>query len=696
MKLYARIAALFILTAGATLGAGQTQPPVPQPPTFKVEVDYVEVDALVTDQRGTFVRDLKKEDFQVLEDGKPQTITTFSIIDIPTERANRPLFASQPIEPDVKTNAQPFDGRIYVMVLDDLHTTFGRSQRVKAAARQFIERHLGANDLMAVVHTSGPTDASQEFTGSKRLLLAAADRVMGRKVASSTVTRTEEYYRQQNLGMRQAGSPVNDPEEAERGFNARSSLRELKEVADWFGNVRGRRKTILFVSEGIDYDITDVFNNRSASMILDETRDTIAAATKSNVSIYGIDPRGLTSLGDESIEVQSFPDDTSLGIGQSSFQKEIQLSQDSLRVLSEETGGFAVVNKNDFSTAYDRIVRDNSSYYVLAYYPPNPKRDGRFHRIDVRVTRPGLTVARARRGYANPRGKAPVPTAASASNQPSAEVRDALNSPLPVSGVTMHVFAAPFKGTQSSASVLVGAEIRGRDLKLDANDKLEISYVAVDPRGKVRGGSNHSLTMNFRPERKALIEQTGLRVLSRVEIPPGRYQLRFAARDVGTGSVGSVLYDLEVPDFYKGALVMSGLALTSTAIADQFTAQPDEQLRTVLPGSPGGLRTFSQDDEIVLFAEVYDNEAASPHKVDITSTVTSDEGKVMYKTDEERSSADLLGKRGGYGYMAQIPIKDLPPGLYVLKVEARSRLGQGATAGRELQFTVVPAQAAPR
>src|SRR2546422_5760151 len=137
MKLHTRIAALFILTAGATLGAGQTQPPVPQPPTFKVEVDYVEVDALVTDQRGNFVRDLKKEDFQVLEDGKPQTITNFSLVDIPIERADRPLFAAQPIEPDVKSNARPFDGRVYVMVLDDLHTNFGRTQRVKIAARQF-------------------------------------------------------------------------------------------------------------------------------------------------------------------------------------------------------------------------------------------------------------------------------------------------------------------------------------------------------------------------------------------------------------------------------------------------------------------------------------------------------------------------------------------------------------------------------
>jgi hypothetical protein len=135
------------------------------------------------------------------------------------------------------------------------------------------------------------------------------------------------------LGRQSGERPGRDGERS-----ARSTLRELKNVAEWFGNVRGRRKAILFVSEGIDYDIMDVFNNRSASTLIDDTRDTIAAATKANVSIYGIDPRGLTTLGDESIEVQSFPDDTTLGIGQSSFRREIQLSQDSLRELSDETG----------------------------------------------------------------------------------------------------------------------------------------------------------------------------------------------------------------------------------------------------------------------------------------------------------------------------------------------------------------------
>src|SRR5260221_375923 len=149
MKPRAKFAALFVLLAGTALTAGQTAAPTSQQPTFKLRVDYVEVDVVVTNRAGNLVRDLKKEDFQVLEDGKGQTITNFTHVDIPVERGDRPLFASDPIEPDVKTNEKPFDGRVYVMVIEDYHTRFGRTQRVNAAAKQFIERRFGANDLMA-------------------------------------------------------------------------------------------------------------------------------------------------------------------------------------------------------------------------------------------------------------------------------------------------------------------------------------------------------------------------------------------------------------------------------------------------------------------------------------------------------------------------------------------------------------------
>jgi hypothetical protein len=170
-------------------------------------------------------------------------------------------------------------------------------------------------------------------------------------------------------------------------------------------------------------------------------------------------------------------------------------------------------------------------------------------------------------------------------------------------------------------------------------------------------------------------------------LPTGRYQLRVAARDGAKTTVGSIIYDLEVPDFYKQPFGISGLTMTSLAGAAMPTARPDEQLKGVLPAPPIGLRTFAQNDEIALFAEVYDNSRGAPHKVDIVTTVTTDDGTVLYKNEETRDSSELQGAKGGYGYTARIPLGELRPGSYVLR---RSRLGGEQPAGRDVQFSVVP------
>jgi hypothetical protein len=362
------------------------------------------------------------------------------------------------------------------------------------------------------------------------------------------------------------------------------------------------------------------------------------------------------------------------------------LSQSSLRQLSDDTGGFAVVNKNDFSTAFDRIVRDNSSYYAMAYYPPSDKA-GKFHKIEVRVRRPNLRV-RARQGYVTV--KLPG-TEKSSSN----DLRGALDSPLPVNGLAMKVFATPFKGTPPNASVLLGIELRGRDLRLNPSDKVAVTYAVVDAGGKIRAGSTDSVALALKPETKTRVATSGLRLLKRVDVPPGRYQVRVAARDGGGGNVGSVIYDLEVPDFAKLPFSISGVALTSAAALAEPTVRPDESLQQVLPGPPVAARTFPQGDVLALFAEVYDNEVTKPHKVDLTATVTTDEGKVLIKAEEARDSSDLQGRRGGYGFAARLALKDLPPGSYVLTVSARSRLGDMPSAERQVQFTITAPQAGP-
>lgn len=713
-----RLAGVVLLTvlAGAAAWAGQApQGQAQSPPsadvgaagapnaTFKAEVEYVEVDVVVTDDKGKPVRGLTRDDFELFEDGKRQTIANFTVVNIPTEPLDPSLLQPEAIEPDAVGNERPFSGRLYVIVLDDINIAFLRSQQVKNAARQFIERNLGANDLMAIVHTGGLSGWSQEFTNNKRLLLNAVDRFMGQKLPSSVLTRNAEYIRQKDNAEASRGtltldsSAGRDPLSQERLVKASSALNTIRSVADWYGGIRGRRKTMLLFSEGIELgnDLTDLMSQDGlgsfgASAILADAQGAIAAATRANVSIYSIDPRGLTAMGDDDITVSRWANEP--GLSQAGLNNERLREHMSLRIVSEQTGGFTVVNTNQFAEAFDRIVDENSAYYVLAYYPPSNKRDGKFHTIKVKTTRPGLDV-RSRKGYQAPRGKVPTskPTAA---GRPSPELQEALDSPIPVSGLPMRAFAAPFKSTAPNASVLVGVELAGRNLALEQNGRIELSYAAVDAQGKIRAASTDNFTINLKPETRARAQQSGFRVLNRIALPPGRYAIRLAARDAAAGATGSVTYDLEVPDFRKPALSLSGVLLTSMSGSAMVIAKADDQTTQVLPASPIAARTFPQNDEIALFAEIYDNQTGPAHRVDISTTIQADDGRVLFRVEDARNSSDLQRDKGGHGYALRIPLSEIAPGAYVLHVQARSRLGDQASVGRQIRIVVTPSAGA--
>jgi VWFA-related protein len=679
------------VVVGAVLTAAQEPqtPAAPQPPvTFRAEVNYVEVDARVVDGQGAFVTGLTGADFEVFEDGKPQKVAAFSLVNIPVERQQRPLFAKAPIESDVQTNVTGYDGRVYVLVLDDQHTNPLRAARTKAAARLFVQRYIGANDTAAVVFTSGRSDAAQEFTNSQGRLLAAVDKFVGRKLRSSTLERLDEEVR--TRGMRQQGDRIDDMLDPERGLTARTTLESIRNLANYLGGISGRRKAIIYFSEGIDYDITDVFNNRSATVVMDTTRDAIAAATRANVAIYGIDARGLGAGMDDLIEVGDLPADNSLNLGTGAFATEARLGQDSLRVLSQETGGFAVVNQNDLAANFERVVADNSAYYLLGYYSTNERRDGRFRRIEVRVGRPGLTV-RARKGYAAARGRV---EAEKVDPKTAPELRAALVSPLPTSGLPLAVAAAVFKGADQKGAVVISALVGARDLPLTEKDgtfhnSLEIVLTAADYAGKSYPGDRATLALNLKPDSVQRLRAGGFRILNQIDLPPGRYQLRVAAREANTSRAGSVVYDLDVPDFSKEKLSISGLALTSASSGQTLTARPKDPLAKMLPGPMTTYREFVVGDEIALFAEVYDNSGKQPHKVDIDASLRSEGGQPVFQTSEEHDSSELAGGPGGYGFSARIPLKDVPPGLYVLRVQGRTRVGDQAEAARETVIRVL-------
>ena len=151
----------------------------------------------------------------------------------------------------------------------------------------------------------------------------------------------------------------------------------------------------------------------------------------------------------------------------------------------------------------------------------------------------------------------------------------------------------------------------------------------------------------------------------------------------------SVSYDLEVPDFARSALVMSGIVLTSSRAGMVPTPRPDEEIRKALPGPPTTARAFLAGDELALVAEIYDNKPGQPHKVAIATTVRAEDGRTVFQHADERQSSELGGRGGGYGYTARVPLRGLAPGVYVLRVEARSTLGKEDVVWREVQIGIV-------
>lgn len=704
--------------------AGQQPGP---PVTFQVEVSYVDIDAIVTDEQGNFVRGLTKDDFELFDDGRPQKIDTFSQVDIPLVRRDRFPVANRPVSSDVKTNAEPFAGRLYVLVLDDLNTSPLRTQMVVRAARQFIEQYFGSNDLAAVAYTSGRTDASQEFTSDRRLLLAAVDKFQGRKLRSVTLQKADQYFQQHlkeleaNKSDDNSGQPAQsgtirgpigysdittDVDDFERGHRAQQVLGMLRNMAEFMGSIRGRRKAMLMFSEGIDYPIYDIFGSQAATTVVMATRDAIAAAARSNVSFFAIDPRGLVGMSSEAVELTAAAD-PHLGFDARGLLAEMRLSQDSLLELADETGGLAFVNANNVAPAFDRIVRANSTYYVLGYYPANPSRDGRFHKIEVRMKRPGLRVT-ARKGYVSPRGKAPEERVAEKLKQDerdrlprtSVELREILRQPLQRNGLTLAVQAAPFKGAAREASIALAVEVDGERLQFDAQqnnvfeDEVEVSFFALDERGRSHPGNFFQFKLSLRPDTYERVRRLGFRLNPRLALPPGRYQLRVGVHERGGGALGSVFYDLDVPDYTKELLAMSGLLITAPAARNVFTPEPDPEIPTdLLPGPATSRREFTQNDTLSLFAEVYDNiPSRQPHQIEIGTTLLSEDGRAVFSSRETLSGESMKANRSSrVSHTKQIPLKDIQPGRYLLRVEVQARgdVKGAKPAARETLLTVV-------
>ena len=606
-------------------------------PTFKSGVNFVEVDVIVTDRAGVPVRGLRRQDFEVLEDGKPVEAITFTAVDLPAADPEAVIPAADRSGAAVASNDQAADGRVLLIVMDDYHVSFdaGRAASSRAIARKLVER-MGPSDLAAVVSTSGRQSTQAEFTSDKARLIEAIGKFFPQAEYGAGGTATQAGPGRSSGGGSGFGF-VNE-------LKARWAMDTLSKASTTLATIPHRRKAILLVSQGLPYSLEEAITNPSATGAFQAFRDFILTAQRNNIAIYPMDPCGL---------------DLDQGCSTDSRQN--------LQSLAENTGGFAVINTNAPEQSIDRVIAENGSYYLVGYASPALPYDGKRHRIKVRVREQGLTV-RARDGYVSPR-KAPK-------TAPGTAPIDALiGAAIQSRGLTMKVAAVPAPlAEKPGATVAVGIELPAADVVRARS--IEFTVIAVDVNGDVR--ARQRFQSSFKPTTTAPAGWT--RLGSRVDVPPGKYQIRVAA--VGAeGPGGSVFTEVVVPKFTDD-LALGGLSLGSPTLT---TARLAELLARVLPLVPLATREFSGTSQIV--AQLPVRAAAKPHgPIKFEARLHRGDTSIPLPT----SSATEGDVTSPAGAVHQVPLPaTLEPGVYRLVVEAV--LGPDR-ATRELAFRIAPRQ----
>ena len=329
------------------------QAPPAQPPVFRGGTNLVQVDAIVTDDRGTPLVDLTAGDFEVFDDGRPVPVDRVRFIGALPYGGDTTL-APIRTRDDEEREASRDDVRVYAILLDDYHVQRMGELRIVEPLLAFV-RQLPATDLVGVYY---PLDSVTDvnFTRNREPVYKAIRALSGRRGDYTPKRPVENDH-------------LRFPNQIEL-IRRQITVSALEGLAIHLGGIKQGRKAIVFVTEGFVQPT-------------DEVRSVYQAASRANVAIYPVDPRGLT--------------DRERGTTAEQFVHGAMAERDALRALAQETGGRAIVGRNDLRAALDQVVRDSTAYYLVAYESPHPE-DGKFHRIRVRVKRPRSTVF-ARPGY---------------------------------------------------------------------------------------------------------------------------------------------------------------------------------------------------------------------------------------------------------------------------------------------------------
>jgi VWFA-related protein len=646
------------------------QPPAtpdPQQPVFRTGINYVRVDVIVTDRQGTPVADLRQADFEVTEDGKPQTIDAFRLI---KHDATRPVEVLGKIRSraDEETAASNEDARIFVFFLDDYHVRLGNSMASRRHLIDFVQTRLAPNDLVAVMYPLSPLD-TVTLTRDHQSIIRMIERFEGRKFNYEPRNSTEQRYSLY-------------PAETVERIRRQVSLSALEGLAVKLGSLREGRKAVILISEGYTAMLPPQLRDPVATMpglgnpargnpnagtnstledrasflgevdVNQELQDVFNAANRSNTAIYAVDPRGLAT-GEFDINEN---------VTMQRSQESLRQTLDTLRVLADETDGRAIINRNDLAKGMQQIVTDSSAYYLLGYNSSQAPQDGKFHEIKVRVKRPGVQV-RARKGYwaltasdtarVNSPAKAGPPPAV---NRALASIAEPTNSRL------IRTWLGTSRGAGGMTRVTFVWEPIPAQPGVRRGTATHVTLLAQSLDGEVYFKGRVPDTDAPATTDAAAATSTAARSSSATfEAPPGRIQLRMAI-DGSTGLLDNDSREMIVPD-----LTAPEIRLGTPQVFVARTAREFQILAKDAAALPTASRDFRRTERLLVRGEVFGPEAAA---ITVTVRLLNRGGQKM---------ADVPLASAGTPYTVDLSLASLAPGEYLLEISTTAEGQQPAT-----------------
>jgi VWFA-related protein len=669
--------ALVQLQARQTPPPQTPQTPAQQPPVFRGEIDVIRLDVSVLDKDRHPVRGLTAADFTVLEDGKPQRLIAVSEVDA-ADLDPAPSAWMRHVTPDIATNDlndQVGDGRVFAIVMDDRNIPWDDLDIIMSARNvgRYIIDGLGPSDVAAVVY---PRDAglTQDFTSDRSKLLEAVERFDPQEPDRFLIPRAN-MPGQGGADMPYRASSALMRNDCERG---QPTVPTLGVLTSRLATIPNRRKTIILVSVGIP--LTLVEPRGCPGQLADEMRDTFRAAQRASVNIYGVDPAGFKGY-EEYLQkpIRRGGRPAPAVLSQSSAQGAARLRRDFLEITAEYTGARAVVGAEPVETGIDRIFGEDGSYYLVGYQTSNGKPDGKFRRVDVKVARPGVTV-RTRSGYYAPKpGQLATPEDKAAPGTQDLGLSGMMSPAglgLRASVVPVALVSAPGSRNADVAIVLTA--------RLPASggavtDTLTITRNVYDADGKAGPPVQEKIPVTLPAS-----GTDGLRLdtFSRLALAPGRYQIRLNAYSTVLQQSGSVFADVEVPDFTRSALTVSGISLGTAASPVSPRTDP---LAALLPIVPTSAREFSPSDAVVAFCRVYQGGSAALVPVSMKALVLDVRDQTVMDVPATLT-ADAFATGRAAPYQIAVPLDRMTHGPHVLSLTAT--LAGGTSVRRDLVFRV--------